>query len=77
VGRLLARQPLSDAEARAALPEILEDWTRRLNLPRLGKYDVRESDVARIVANSRGSSMLTNPIELTDEEIAAIVRARL
>ena len=77
VGRLLARQPLSDAEARSALPEILEDWTRRLNLPRLGKYDVRESDVARIVANSRGSSMLTNPIELTDEEIAAIVRARL
>lgn len=77
VGRLLARQPLSDAEARAALPEILADWTRRLDLPRLGKYDVRESDVARIVANSRGSSMKTNPIELTDEEIAAIVRARL
>jgi len=77
VGRMLARQPLSDAEARAALPEILADWTRRLDLPRLGAYEIGASDVARIVANSRGSSMKTNPIELTDEEIAAIVQARL
>jgi alcohol dehydrogenase len=36
-----------------------------------------EADVDRIVANSRGSSMKTNPIPLTDLEIAGIVRARL
>ena len=76
-GRLLAGKALSDGEARLALLEILDDWTRRLNLPRLGEYGVKEADVTRIVANSRGSSMKTNPIELSDMEIAGIVRARL
>lgn len=77
VGRLLAGRAMSDAEARAALPEILDEWTRRLDLPRLGAYGVSEADVARIVANSRGSSMRTNPVVLTDEEIAGLVRDRL
>ncbi len=77
VGRLLAGGALSDDAARLALVEILEDWTRRLRLPRLGEYGVREADVARIVANSRGSSMKTNPILLTDADIAGIVRARI
>jgi len=77
VGRLLARRPLPDMEARAALLDILEDWTRRLHLPRLGEYGVMEADVDRIVAHGRGSSMKTNPIVLTDAEIACLVRARL
>ncbi len=77
VGRLLARAGMTDKEAHAALLEVLEDWTHRLNLPRLGKFGVVEADVDRIVANSRGSSMKTNPIPLTDLEIAGIVRARL
>jgi alcohol dehydrogenase len=52
-------------------------WTHRLNLPRLGFYQVAHSDIERIVASSRGSSMKTNPIVLTDEEIARILLARL
>jgi alcohol dehydrogenase len=76
-GRLLARQAFSDDEAHVALVETLVDWTRRLKLQRLGEYGVTEADIPRIVANSRGSSMKTNPIVLTDEEIASIVRARL
>ena len=56
---------------------MLHDWTRRLDLPRLGTFGVTEADVDRTVANSRGSSMKTNPIELTDTEIADVVRARL
>ena len=60
-----------------ALAELLREWTQRLDLPRLGNYGVRGSDVERVVDQSRGSSMLTNPIELTDEEIAAILRERL
>ncbi|MEW5770880.1 MAG: iron-containing alcohol dehydrogenase [Pseudomonadota bacterium] len=76
-GRLLARRALADDEAHAALVETLEDWTRRLDLPRLGAYGIGETDIPRIVANSRGSSMKTNPIVLSDVQIAGIVRARL
>jgi len=77
IGRLMTQQSFSDAEARVALVETLEDWTRRLRLPRLGIYQVTHADIPRIVAHSRGSSMKTNPIELTDSEIAAVLLARL
>ena len=77
-GRLLAGDAgLPEKDAHDALLAILEDWTRRLALPRLGAYGVKDTDVDRIVAHSRGSSMRTNPIVLQDEEIARIVRARL
>lgn len=77
VGRLLAGKAMPDEEANASLLENLEDWTRRLKLPRLGHYGIQDKDIERIVANSRGSSMKTNPVTLTDAEIAGIVRARL
>lgn len=77
VGRLMTARTLTDDEARTALVALLEDWTRRLDLPRLGAYGVTDADLERIVANSRGSSMKTNPIVLTDQEIAGLVRARL
>jgi alcohol dehydrogenase class IV len=64
-------------EAHDALIQRLEDWVRRLEIPRLGRFGVRESDFARIVANSRGSSMKTNPIVLSDDEIRAILAQRL
>lgn len=76
VGRLISRKALDDDEARAALIDHLEDWTRRLNLPPLSAYGVQPRDFARIVANSRGSSMKTNPIVLTDEEIERILATR-
>ena len=78
VGRLLTRASHeTDAGACAALLDLMTRWTERLGLPRLETFGVRESDVERIVANSRGSSMKTNPVELTDGEIAGIVRDRL
>ena len=76
-GRLLSRKALTDQEANIVLVDILADWTRRLKLPRLEEYGITEVDIPRIVANSRGSSMKTNPIVLSDAEIAGIVRARL
>jgi alcohol dehydrogenase len=76
-GRLLAGKAMPDEEARESLLETLEDWTRRLKLPRLGHYGIQDKDIERIVVNSRGSSMKTNPVTLTDAEIAGIVRARL
>jgi alcohol dehydrogenase len=55
----------------------LEQWSDSLNLPRLNQYGVTEADLEHIVAHSRGSSMKTNPIVLTDNEIEQILRARL
>lgn len=60
-----------------ALVRTLRDWTERLGLPRLSAYGVMEADVARITAGSRGSSMQTNPVHLSDAEIAQLVRSRL
>lgn len=75
-GRLLAGGASGNA-ALEALVRALRDWTGRLALPRLSAYGVTEADVARIVAGSRGSSMRTNPVNLSDGEIAAVVRRRL
>lgn len=78
VGRLLSkREQLDQVEAHAVLIETLEDWTRALALPTLSHYGVTAADIPRIVANSRGSSMKTNPLALEDGEIAAILAARL
>lgn len=77
-GRLLSKQGgLSLADARAALLDTLEAWTRTLSLPTLAHYGVTHADIPRIVANSRGSSMKTNPVMLTGSEIAAILEPRI
>jgi len=78
IGRLMTGQSgLGDVEARAALLDFLGGWTTRLGMPRLYKYGIEDTDVAKIVAASRGNSMKTNPIELSDEEIAVLIRSRL
>ncbi|HQS99747.1 MAG: alcohol dehydrogenase [Hydrogenophilales bacterium 16-64-46] len=78
VGRMLARSgDLAQDDAHTALIDTLFDWTRTLRLPTLDHYGVQTDDLPRIVANSRGSSMKTNPVVLEDTEIAAIVSARL
>ncbi len=61
----------------AVLLETLRRWQDELALPPLSRYGIGEADLPRIVAHSRGSSMKTNPIVLTDEEITAILRPRL
>ena len=75
-GQMLAGGVSGNA-ALDALVRTLQDWTERLNLPRLSAYGVTEADIDRIVANSRGSSMQTNPVVLTDAEIATLVQRRL
>jgi alcohol dehydrogenase len=76
-GRLLADGVgMSDADALVALGEVLATWCERLEMKRLGEYGVSQADIPRIVANSRGNSMQTNPIVLSDEEIAALISSR-
>jgi len=78
VGRLLTGQSEpDDASARTALIALLAEWSERLQLPRLNGYGIAEADFPLIVANSRGSSMQTNPIVLTDAEINALLMQRL
>ncbi|MCX8086540.1 MAG: iron-containing alcohol dehydrogenase [Rhodocyclaceae bacterium] len=78
IGRRFAMQKgLNGDEARAFLLATLREWETQLALPRLSAFGVHEADLPRIVANSRGSSMKTNPIELTDQELSAILAARL
>jgi len=77
VGRLLSKQgQLNRDAAHSVLVDTLDAWTRELKLPTLAHFGVTQADIPRIVAHSRGSSMKTNPIQLDDSEIAAIVAAR-
>jgi alcohol dehydrogenase len=74
---LTGRDGLDYGSARAALIDALEGLAARLDIGGLGRYGVGESDVATLVAEARGTSMRTNPIELADAEVERIVRASL
>jgi alcohol dehydrogenase len=77
VASLLCRRRFATAEqAWQELIDLLDDWTRRLKLPLLDTYGISDTDFEHIVANSRGSSMKTNPIVLTDAEIATVLEQR-
>jgi alcohol dehydrogenase len=73
---LTGRSFADDAAAHEALIAQLEDWTARLTLPGLARYGIGRGDFGRLVAGCRGSSMKTNPIVLTDDEVREILAAR-
>lgn len=77
IGRRFAMQKgLNGDDARAFLVDTLRQWERTLELPRLSACRIARTDFARIVADSRGSSMKTNPVVLTDAEITHILEER-
>ncbi len=59
------------------LVTLLRQWTQDLSLAKLSDYGMSAADIDKVVANSRGSSMKTNPLVLTDAEIATILQRRL
>ncbi len=78
IGRLLsARHDLDDRAALTVLQQTLNEWTERLDLPRLREYGIAASDFPKLIANARGGSMKTNPIVLTDEELSGLLAVRL
>ncbi|MDH5546683.1 MAG: iron-containing alcohol dehydrogenase [Gammaproteobacteria bacterium] len=78
LGATFFQTHIPDADkAYSGLVRKLEQWSDELCLPRLAQYGVTEQDLDHIVANSRGSSMRTNPIVLSDDEIKDILRSRL
>jgi alcohol dehydrogenase len=56
-----------------ALVGLFADWRRRVRLPGLAAYGLTRTQIPAVVAASRGGSMRTNPIELTDEELTSIL----
>ena len=78
IGRRFAmKKGLDGPDARRFLVEVLRNWEVELDVPRLSAYGVGEGDLPRIVAASRGSSMKTNPLVLTDAELTDILASRL
>jgi alcohol dehydrogenase class IV len=74
---LCQRRHASREAAWQALVDLLKQWTDKMQLARLSKYGLREDNLEHVVKHSRGSSMKTNPIALTDEEIKQVLRLRL
>jgi alcohol dehydrogenase class IV len=56
------------------LVNMLVSCTEKLKIPRLGKFCLSNTDLAKIV---KGSSLKNNPVKLTTEEITQIIANRL
>jgi len=77
-GRVLAAdRGLGDAAARDALVDLLSRWTERLGIGGLGARGLTAGAIPAIVAESRGGSMRTNPVLLTDAEVAGVLAAAM
>jgi alcohol dehydrogenase class IV len=74
---LLHRHFASEDEALHELVELLRRWTAELNLQRLSRYGLNTTGIDHVVAHARGSSMKTNPIVLTDDEISSMLKERM
>ena len=78
LGEMLSQQKFVAREsAWNGLIDVLTQWTDQLKLPSLANYGVREDELEHVVKHSRGSSMKTNPIVLTDGEIRGILIKRM
>ncbi len=76
VGRLFGGE-VDGAGALACLVDTLNEWTSAMKLPALIELGVQPADFPRIIANCRGSSMKTNPVVLTDDEVGRILAMRI
>ena len=78
LGRLLAGSTGDDAAARRALVDWLRALVERLQLRGLAAYGVTDELIGQVAATARmSSSMRSNPVELTEEELANILLASL
>jgi len=56
------------------LVEILENWTAKLNISRLGEYGVTVDDLDKIAKKAGNKN---NPVQLDNEQIKKLMKARL
>lgn len=59
------------------LVERLMAWTEHMQLARLSDFGLTTADIDHVVTHSRGSSMKTNPVVLSDTELRSILEKRL
>lgn len=78
VGRMmLGDDSLNDLDARRKLLKLLRKWSDTLKMPKLSIYNVKKSDISRLIANISGGSMSTNPIVLSNAELTQLIKAVL
>ena len=77
IGRTLTGQRgLADVPAVDAAVEFIEELTAYMKIPRLREFGITEPAVAGMVELAKkSSSMRYNPIVLSDEELATVLRA--
>ena len=69
------KSSLPHDEAIAALISFTKKLLHDLEIPRLSKFGMSESDIPKIVELAKqSSSMKYNPVQLSDEELAGILR---
>jgi len=75
VGAMMVASESTDVEEGCSLLEkVIKEWRRTLKIPMLGAWGVTEKDLDRI---AEATSNKGNPIELSKDEIAQVVRTRL
>ena len=75
LGRLLSGvEGRSDPYYGEAVGAVLEEWTERLAIPRLGAYGVTAEDASRVVAMTQNRN---NPVALNEDEIAGLLLERI
>lgn len=78
LGDVLAEQKLNNKhQSWKVLCDILYRWTEKMQLPKLSEFGLTENGFDLVVKHCRGSSMKTNPIVLTDDEIRTLLLKRL
>jgi alcohol dehydrogenase len=74
----MANDPaVDDLTAIDSLLEQLKQWSTEFNMPLLSSYGVTETDIPKLIANASSGSMDTNPIALSNDEIATLISVRL
>ncbi len=79
IGRMLrgGTALLDDQAAREQLLTTLKAWSQRFGMPRLSDYGFSEADIPRLIDNASPGSLRTNPVEMSRDALATLIRARL
>jgi alcohol dehydrogenase class IV len=67
----------TEQEAVERVLAATRELQRELKIPRLSELGITEDNMGEVVKGSRGSSMRYNPVELTDDQLADILRAAM